>query len=702
MTGCNSYGAAQGARQRHEEYRVTSVGGCVFNTNRVGALGMIRKQGPIFSGLVRNLHRVSKIVAGAFLFGSAGLAAQGQTAKPAAIPYVRISAEQFGTLPFVSAPSLSPDGTHVVAEGFIDGKEVILVFDLVNEGAKARIIGKPADREIVWTRWAGNGRILISLAEKTVIFGIELYATRLVSLDLATGTQNFVGLKSEGLSGDDVIFVEPQGKFLLLSVQKSIFVYPQVVRVDLNSFKTETVVPAHDNVWNWYADPAGTVRAGMGSAGRKWWLLYRSKDGEKFEKVIRRTERRDSDADVERFIPLNGTNQGYAIANKNTGRFGLYRYDFSGDALGDAVFEHPKVDIDDFDLTPDGNGVLAVHYTDDRARVRWFDPAMQTLQAKLEKTLPGNVTRILSSSLDKSIMLVWSGGASDPGSYFLHDRTRKTLRPLFTPFDKLSGKLLAPVEAVEYAARDGTTIPAYLTKPPAREPKALPLIIMPHGGPFLRDSWDFDIWAQFLANRGYAVLQPNFRGSTGYGREFVEKGMGQWGRGMQDDIDDGVQWLVAKGMVDSKRVCIMGASFGGYAAMWAAVRNPDVYRCAISFAGISDVGAMLRYDRKSFTAPRYFKDWQDRVKGEGDFDLKSVSSLFAISRITIPMLIAHGAKDTNVPLSQSAKFHEALLKAGKSHDYIVYPDEGHGFEKPQNSIDFLKRVEAFLAQHNPA
>jgi dipeptidyl aminopeptidase/acylaminoacyl peptidase len=178
--------------------------------------------------------------------------------------------------------------------------------------------------------------------------------------------------------------------------------------------------------------------------------------------------------------------------------------------------------------------------------------------------------------------------------------------------------------------------------------------------------------------------------------------MGQWGRAMQDDVDDGVKWLVDSGEVDPKRVCIMGASYGGYAAMWAAARNPDIYRCAISFAGISDVGAMLRYDRRTFSAPRYYHGWRDKVQGDKDFNLDTVSPLKAVERVSIPLLIAHGDKDDNVPLAQSKKFHEALTKANKPHEYVVYPGEGHGLDKPEHAVDFLNRVDAFLLKYNPA
>jgi dipeptidyl aminopeptidase/acylaminoacyl peptidase len=224
---------------------------------------------------------------------------------------------------------------------------------------------------------------------------------------------------------------------------------------------------------------------------------------------------------------------------------------------------------------------------------------------------------------------------------------------------------------------------------------------MPHGGPFIRDKWAYEPWAQFLANRGYAVLQPNFRGSTGYGKAFVEAASGQFGRKMQDDLDDGVHWLAGRGIVDPKRVCILGASYGGYAAMWAAVRNPEIYRCAISYAGISDVASMLRFDRSRWIAQRYYADWRDRIRGNGGFDLARVSPIARAAEIRIPILIAHGQKDGNVPFAQSKRLHDALLRAGVPHEFVVYPDEGHGFTKVENSVDFLKRVERFLARHNP-
>jgi dipeptidyl aminopeptidase/acylaminoacyl peptidase len=239
--------------------------------------------------------------------------------------------------------------------------------------------------------------------------------------------------------------------------------------------------------------------------------------------------------------------------------------------------------------------------------------------------------------------------------------------------------------------------------PVGRAAKNLPLIVMPHGGPYgVRDRGDYDSEVQLLANRGYAVLQPNYRGSESYGRSFEEKGTGQWGRAMQDDLDDGMDWLVKQGIADPKRVCMVGSSYGGYAAMWGATRNPERYRCAASFAGVMDVPRQLKYSRDFFVNAKSARKWKDRVRGEQSFNLSDISPIGQVPRLSVPVLITHGDKDQRVPLKQSALYAKALEKAGKPFEYHVYPGEGHGLTNPDNRKDYFDRLEAFLAKHNPA
>jgi dipeptidyl aminopeptidase/acylaminoacyl peptidase len=616
-------------------------------------------------------------------------------AKPPIIPV-----EAFGALPFLDQPEVSPDGHRAVAGSVVAGKKALILADLDAADYAIRTIRLPDSVEIISSRWAGNGRVLISLLVPIKFAGTDIKLIRLFVFDIASQTLRPLADKVGGFDGDNIIFVDPAGAYVLLSTQRSIFDWPSVLRVDLATRKAAELVAPHDYVRSWFADSNGVVRGGMGREAEHWWLLYRETADGDFKKIAKGNAAGQFD-DIEQFIPAPGSDKGYVIANRGSGRFGVYRYDFVNAAIGDPVFENPDVDVESITFSSRTGALDSVTFVDDRDRVFWLDPPMAKLQARLDTALPGYINRIVSRSDDDSRVIVQSTGAADPGIYYVFDRAKSQLRRLARPFASLDEKPLAPMSTIHYAARDGLSIPAYLTLPLGRTPKNLPLLVMPHGGPFVRDKWEYNPWVQLLANRGYVVLQPNYRGSTGYGKSFVEAATGQWGRKMQDDLDDGVAWLVRQGTVDPKRVCIIGASYGGYAAMWAAARNPDIYRCAISFAGISDMKALMRYDASNFVAKRYFQDWRDRVKGEAHFDLDGISPIEHVADVHIPLLIAHGKSDTTVPPSQSIRMHDALDKAGRVNEFVLYPDEGHGFSKVEDSVDFLKRVDAFLARYNP-
>src|SRR5690606_32848164 len=528
---------------------------------------------------------------------------------PAAAGLQRISVEDFGALPFMVRPRISPDGRRLLARAYVKGELRLAVVDL-NDSTKSTTIPIPEKRDLLWYRWAGNDRLLISVGLSSRLFGSEIYVTRLVMVDLTNEQAHFIGKRSAGIQGDDVIYLDPDGKWLLLSMQQTIYDYPSVWHVDLDTVKLKKVVPSQPSVWQWFADSSGVVRTGIGRTKNRRWVLYRKDGDSRFERIVNvKASDKEASGEIDNIVLVSGSDQGYLVSNARTGRFGLYRYHVAQDEIGETVFEHPTVDIDYIDIADDGS-IRAIHYVDDRRRIEWLDPELKVIQEQIDNAIPDRMNWIISRSRDHERMIVWTSTASDPGRYYVYDLAVGKMHLLAKPYERIDPKLLAPVESVSYKARDGLEIPSYLTLPREREPKGLPLVVVPHGGPFARDEWFYDYEVQFLANRGYAVLQPNFRGSTGYGKAFVEKGEGQWGRGMQDDIDDGVKWLVERGIVDPKRVCIMGASFGGYAAMWAAARTPEIYRCAISYAGVSDVEAMLRYDRKLFTATRYYRSWR--------------------------------------------------------------------------------------------
>ncbi len=250
---------------------------------------------------------------------------------------------------------------------------------------------------------------------------------------------------------------------------------------------------------------------------------------------------------------------------------------------------------------------------------------------------------------------------------------------------------------MQYKARDGLEIEGVLTTPKRKEAKNLPFVVMPHGGPWGHDSLTYDYWAQFLASRGYVVLQPNFRGSTGYGTEFIEKGKGQMGFAMQDDISDGVKWAVEKGIADPKRVCIVGASYGGYAAMWGIAKDPDLYRCAISISGVAALRREVNDFGNSLHGKLYKTQWQEMTP-----DFNAVSPINAIAKIKAPLMLIHGKRDVTVDHVQSEKMHSAMNKARKQVEFVSLPLADHYFARQADRVILLSAMERFLAKHNPA
>ncbi|MDX2033338.1 MAG: prolyl oligopeptidase family serine peptidase [Blastocatellia bacterium] len=345
--------------------------------------------------------------------------------------------------------------------------------------------------------------------------------------------------------------------------------------------------------------------------------------------------------------------------------------------------------------------LIGTSYDDERPRVYWKDKAFEADYKWLQSKLPGREVNFGSSTTDETLWLISASSDREPGESWLFDRKSKKLTQQYRVFDKLPREHLAEMKSIRYKSSDGLEIPAYLTLPKGVEAKNLPTIIFPHGGPWARDAWGFDGYAQFLANRGYAVLQPNFRSSTGYGKKFLNAGNQQWGEKMQDDLTWGVKHLVAQGIADPKRVGIMGGSYGGYATLAGVAFTPDVYAAGVAIVAPSNLITLLESIPPYWEAGRkiFHERMGDPTTTAGKAQLERQSPLNAANRIKTPLMVVQGANDPRVKKSESDQIVVALRERNFPVEYIVAPDEGHGFARPVNNMAMFAAAEKFLARH---
>ncbi|HYT75739.1 MAG TPA: alpha/beta fold hydrolase [Vicinamibacterales bacterium] len=360
-----------------------------------------------------------------------------------------------------------------------------------------------------------------------------------------------------------------------------------------------------------------------------------------------------------------------------------------------------RVDLGDLLFSDSTDDLIATIYVDDKPRYVWKDKAFEADYNLLRQKLPGKEVLFASSTKDERLFIVSARSDVDPGTTYLFDRQTKSLTPQYRIREKLPRTSLSPMTPIRYASSDGLEIPAYLTLPKGYPSKGLPLIVLPHGGPWARDVWGYNSLAQFLANRGYAVLQPNFRGSTGYGKRFLDAGNKQWGDKMQDDLTWGVKYLFAQGTIDPKRVGILGGSYGGYATLAGVAFTPDVYSAAVSIVGPSNLITLLGSIPPYWEAARkiFSERMGDPATPEGKAQLERQSPLNSAAKIRTPLMVIQGANDPRVNRAESEQIVIALRDRGFPVEYILAPDEGHGFARPINNLAAFAAAEKFLAGH---
>jgi dipeptidyl aminopeptidase/acylaminoacyl peptidase len=351
-------------------------------------------------------------------------------------------------------------------------------------------------------------------------------------------------------------------------------------------------------------------------------------------------------------------------------------------------------------LTSDKKKIITgVAYVTDRLHYHFFDSDREALQRNLEERLSGYEVSVASMSRDENKVLVRTYSDKSRGSYYFYNQLNGDFKKLVNVSPWLNEEHLVDMKPITYTSRDGLIIHGYLTLPRTETLRNLPVVVNPHGGPWARDVWGFNPEVQFLANRGYAVLQVNFRGSTGYGKKFWKAGFKQWGRKMQDDITDGVNYLIREGIADPNRIAIYGGSYGGYAVLAGLTFTPHMYAAGIDYVGVSNIFTLLE------TIPPYWEQGRQMLYemiGDPEKDrelLQGVSPVFHADQIRAPLLVAQGANDPRVKKAESDQIVEALRKRGVDVQYIIKENEGHGFRNEENRFDLYREMEKFLAKH---
>ena len=616
---------------------------------------------------------------------------------------------------FQGIPLLSPDGNHLAV--LIPRKEryVLAVIDLGTRESK--VVASDPDWDIAAPFWVNNNRLVFSIAkgkDATLeenrgggLFAINKDATgfrKLVpTIKEAQGNniayKPYSVLQRVGLESNELFVVNNERG------QDADFGASDVFRLDTTNGRAKLLTFNNPGkVSSWLLDHAGVIRVATSLSVEP--VSKRIK-----QTVFHRATEQDAWKPLhEAYLDEGQAMQAMAFDFDNTtlfvsGRFNgrdkaaAFTWNFAKNAVGDMIADHPLVDIDDGMIVDTlQKKLVGLTVEDMKPETIFFDADYAKLQASLNASFPGQ--RVNFQWRGKRAV-VSTTGDQNTGAVYLFDTERKVMEPLYVARPALEGKKLSAQTVITYTARDGLSIPAYLTLPEGLAPKALPLVAYIHGGPHSRDSFGYDPTTQVLASRGYVVLQPQFRMSTGFGWKHHKAGWKQWGLAMQDDVTDGVAHLVKQGIVDPTRVCIIGASYGGYATMFGLAKDPDLYQCGVNWVGVTDVKMLFTVAWSDMGGP-YMNNMGRLMHGDPKTDeayFQKSSAIENADRIKAPVLMAYGSEDVRVPLIHGEKMRDKLLKQGNTVEWIVMTGEGHNWTKEANRVRFGEVMVAFIDKH---
>ncbi|MFA9201621.1 MAG: alpha/beta hydrolase family protein [Cypionkella sp.] len=674
----------------------------------------------MLSNWTRRFAPVSGVALAAALATAVPAQAQAQAPKkttPGAVVAAKVPLSTLAELPAMSDLQISPDGTRALVtlgggDNFRYG-----VLDLVKGGdplifATAATLKDGGERQLADYRWFDDRYIIFTLQSRENLFGQRVDLYRVASYDTQTGTTTPLAWKDATGDASRILNMDRDNKRILLARQidtgntERMFKY-QVDWVDVATGRVlDTVQRTNPIVDGWSADGKGVVRLGYGSDGDtgKEVFLYRSKEGETLRTVQSVVDKDFVGAGIRPIVFLEEPDMAIVTSN-HEGHTAVYKANMATMQIVEKLFSVPGYDVSGALPNEDRNGILGYAYATDRPMRKWIDPDLATIDQFFTEEFGRGNARIVSRNKDKTKLIVALSQPRQMDTYYLYDTVSGKMRLIGSESTAIKDGLLNPVEAIRYKASDGLEIEAIVTRPRLRPANArLPVVVLTHGGPYgVRDYATYDQWAQSIAEQGYVVVQPNYRGSGGYGKEFVKKGRQDgFGTRMQDDLNDVVDHLAAQGVVDPKRACMMGWSYGGYASARAAQRDPARWQCTIAGAGVYDLPKMRDYD------VNYLGSFGANYLAKGANTLTDVSPARNAGGKWSPILIVHGVRDPRVPIEQARTLRDALRGAGKKEGldfaYLEQPKNGHYgiYFTKQERLEWLGGAAAWLARYNPA
>src|SRR5687768_12187701 len=611
-----------------------------------------------------------------------------------------IDRELFFGDPEIAGAQISPDGAFISFVKPFKGVRNVWVKKTAEPFSSAKPVTADMKRPISTYFWSRDGKFILFVQDKAgdenyLVYAVNPAETPAAGQDVPTA-RNLTDVKGIRAIIYSVPRSEPDAIYVGMNDRDAS--WHDLYKVEISTGERTLVRKNTERITAFYFDLKDQLRLATRSAENGDTEVLRV-DADKFTRVY-------SCNVFESCGPIRYHKDGQRVYfQTNTGRdtdlirLVLFNPTTSKEELVESD-PRKRVDFGNAAFSEVSDELIATIYEDERERIYFKDKAYEADYKTLQKQLPGKELSFTSSTKDEKLFILVANSDTDPGSVYLFDRATKKLTLQYQAREKLNRAWLAPMKPVKYPSSDGLEIPAFLTLPKGVEAKNLPAVIVPHGGPWYRDTWGYNSFAQFLANRGYAVLQPNFRGSTGYGKKFIDAGNKQWGDKMQDDITWGAKYLIAEGIADPKRIGIMGGSYGGYATLAGVTFTPDLYAAAVDYVGPSSLITLLESIPPYWEAYRqiFYKRMGDPSTAEGKAQLERQSPINHATKIKTPLLVVQGQNDPRVTKREADAIVIALRDRDFPVEYINAPDEGHGFAKPVNNMAMIATTEKFLAK----